>query len=75
MNSHYEPGVVRARTYRDILVGYLANEEAESFSPYGAPCRSDTTYLLSRRLMRLKTVSHIGKESNQLEDVRAGLAS
>lgn len=67
------PGVVRPRTYREVLVDYLANPEAKSLRADGSPCMSDTTGLLGRRRVRLKTVSHVGKESNQLEDVQTGL--
>jgi hypothetical protein len=67
------PGVVRPRTYRDILSDYLANPEPKSVAPDGGLCAADTAGLLDRRPVRLATLSHIGKESNQLEDVQAGL--
>jgi hypothetical protein len=67
------PGVVRPRTYRDILSDYLANPEAKSLAPDGTLWAADTTGLLARRPVVLKTVTHIGKESNRLEDVQAGL--
>lgn len=68
-----QPGIVRPRTYRDILSDYLANPEAKSLAPDGALCAADTVGLLARRPVRLATLSHIGKESNRLEDVQAGL--
>jgi hypothetical protein len=64
---------VRARTYRDILTTYLTNEEAKSLAPDGQPCQPDTQGLLRRRPVRIQTITHIGKESNRLEDRQAGL--
>jgi hypothetical protein len=67
------PGVLRPRTYRDILSDYLANPEPKSLAPDGIICGADTAGLLHRRPVHLGTLSHIGKESNQLEDVQARL--
>jgi hypothetical protein len=55
------------------LSDYLANPEPKSLAPDGALCAPEAAGLLRRRPVRLATLSHIGKESNQLEDVQAGM--
>jgi hypothetical protein len=67
------PATVRPRTYRDILAGYLANEEAKSLDPSGTLCHPSSRGLLRRRPARIRSVAYIGKESNRLEDAQAGL--
>jgi hypothetical protein len=67
------PSIVRPRTYRDVLTSYLANEESKSKDPDGTPCEPGTVGLLRRRPVRMRTVTHIGKESNRLEDAQTGL--
>lgn len=66
-------GIVTPKTYRDILTAYLAHEEAKSNAPDGQPCDPATAGLLQRRPVRLRIVTHIGKEANQLENTLAGL--
>jgi hypothetical protein len=72
-NGYVRPGVVRPRSYRDILRQYRTNEEVKSLGPEGQPCGQETRGLLGRRHVRLRTVTHVGKESNSLEDAQTGL--
>lgn len=65
-SGYITPGVVRVKTYRDVLADYLANAEAKSLAPDGGPCGPGTRGLLGRRPVRLRTLAHIGKESNRL---------
>jgi hypothetical protein len=71
--GYVRPGVVRPRSYGDVLRQYRANEEAKSLGPDGSPCEQRTHGLLQRRHVRMRTVTHIGKESNRLEDAQAGV--
>ena len=72
-HGRVRPGIVRPRSYRDVLAGYLTNEEAKSADSTGEPCRAGTRGLLNRRRVLIKTLTHIGKESNRLEDAQSGL--
>lgn len=66
---------VRVRTYADVLKAYRVHPEAKSRAPDGSSCRQDTIGLLARRPVRVHhdLIHFIGKESNKLEDVNAGL--
>ena len=66
-------GLVTVKTYRDILAEYATHPESKSADPAGTPCTRRTTGLLERRHVTARTITHIGKEANQLEDVQAGL--
>ncbi len=68
-------GVARVKTYRDVLREFRGHPEAKSAGPDGRPCGRGTVGLLRRR--RVQTVpellAYVGKESNRLEEVEAGL--
>jgi len=66
-------GLLTVKTHRDILAEYATHTEAKSADPTGGPCTRRTTGLLERRHVTARTITHIGKEANQLEDVQAGL--
>jgi len=66
-------GLVTVKTYRDVLAKYANHPESKSADPSGTPCTRRTTGLLERRHVSARTITHIGKEANQLEDVQAGL--
>lgn len=72
-NGYVREGVVRPRSYGDVLRQYRANEEAKSLGPEGQPCGQETRGLLRRRHVRVRTVTQVGKESNSLEDRQVGL--
>ena len=79
--QHYRIGVgrrtlgdrVQVKSIRDILMEYRVHPEAKSLGPDGLPCGRGTVGVLSRRPVRLGSVVYIGKESNALELVEAGL--
>ncbi len=61
------------KTYRDMLAEYAAHPEAKSNGPDGAPCGRQTVGILARRPVYARTITHIGKETNRLEEAQAGL--
>jgi hypothetical protein len=64
---------VRVKTYRDVLDQYRHHPEAKSLAPDGGLCRGTTVGLLHHRPVTAESVRHVGKESNKLEEVEAGL--
>ncbi len=62
-------GVVRVKTYGEVIEAYRVHEEAKSVGPDGQPCGKKTRGLLGRRsVAMLNGGKHIGKESNRLEE-------
>ncbi len=61
------------KSYRDVLAEYEVHPEPKSAALDGSPCGPGTRALLRRRAVRVGRVVHIGKESNRLEDIEAGL--
>lgn len=64
---------VRAKSYADVLDDYGTHPEYKSLGPDGRPAGRAARGLLSRRPVTVGSVHYIGKESNRLEDVEAGL--
>ena len=62
-------GVVRIKTYRDVVAEYRRHTEHKSLAPDGQPCSPTTVGLLRRRPVEAMRVVYTGKESNRLEDV------
>ena len=69
----YGGNIVRVKTYRDVLAEYLTHPEAKSLDPDGEVCSRQTIGLLQRRPVTRSSLSYVGKESNKLEEVEAGL--
>lgn len=69
------PDVARIKTYRDVLAEFRSHPEAKSAAPEGRPCDRRTAGLLDRRIVRSvrALTTHVGKESNRLEEVEAGV--
>jgi hypothetical protein len=67
------PGEVRVKTYRDVLAEYRRHPETKSLAPDGTLCSGQTVGLLRRRPVTALYLTHVGKESNRLEEVEAGL--
>jgi hypothetical protein len=67
------PGEARVKTYRDVLDEYRRHPEAKSLAPDGTLCTGATVGLLRRRPVTALYLTHVGKESNRLEEVEAGL--
>ncbi len=76
LDGHVRPGVVRVRTYRQVLTDYLAHPEPKSLGPEGEPVGRHTVGLLGRRPVEaVVPVRYIGKEGNRLEDRITGLVA
>jgi hypothetical protein len=69
----HDPMVAELTTYGDVLRAYEFHEEAKCAGSDGEPCGKQTIGVLGRRHVRILTLHFIGKESNLLEDVEAGL--
>jgi hypothetical protein len=65
--------IARVRTYEDILAEYDFHPEAKCADSVGRPCVRQTLGLLERRHVKIDQIKCIGKESNSLENVNAGL--
>ncbi len=65
--------VVGVKSYRDVLDAYRVNPEPKSLGPDGRPCTRLTIGLLTPRRVEALTIAHIGKESNLLDEIQAGL--
>jgi len=65
--------VVTVKTYRHTLAEYATHPESKSANATGARCRQQTRGLLARRSVTAQTITHIGKEANNLDDAQTGL--
>ncbi len=67
------PGVVRVRSFADVLAEFLAHGEVKSATARGEPAGASARGLLFRRHIMPSELRLIGKESNALEAAGAGL--
>lgn len=72
-DDHGTRNSARVKTYGDILEEYEFHPESKCADTKGNTCGKQTVGLLYRRHIRIQSISCIGKESNKLEDVEAGL--
>ncbi len=77
-NGQPSVNVVRVKSYGDVLREYATHPEPKSLGPDGTPCTRLTKGLLRQRPVEALPFGdglsvYIGKESNRLEDVQAGL--
>jgi hypothetical protein len=70
---HGGPGIARVKTYGDVFEEYEWHPESKSADANGEPAGKQTIGLLQRRHITIDHVLYIGRESNQLENVDAGL--
>lgn len=63
----------RVKTYGDVVTEYEFHPEAKCADGSGEACQRQTIGLLQRRHVKIDQIKCIGKESNSLEDVDAGL--
>ncbi|MGB6973821.1 MAG: hypothetical protein WBD67_03965 [Terracidiphilus sp.] len=63
----------RVQTYGDVLLEYAHHSESKCADEHGRPCDRQTIGLLFRRHVQIGEIVPIGKESNKLEEVDAGL--
>ena len=72
--GHYgDRHTARVKTYGDILREYEYHPESKCADAHGKVCGKQTIGLLQRRHVRIDQIKYIGKESNSLEEVEAGL--
>jgi len=64
---------VRVQSYGDVLSAYRVHPEAKSGIPEGERNAKLARGLLPRRPVRALSLAYIGKESNKLEEVEAGM--
>jgi hypothetical protein len=70
---HGDRHTARVKTYGEVLREYEIHPESKCADACGKPCGKQTVGLLQRRHVRIHLIKHIGKESNSLEEVEAGL--
>ena len=69
----FPEGVVGIKTYANVLNSYRKHPEAKFAGPDGKVCTTRTVGLLCRMPVQALYVDHVGKETNMLDDVQAGL--
>jgi len=72
-HNYERSGIVTVKTYRDLLDEYATHPEAKSANATGARRNRQSRGLLARRPVTAGTITHIGKEANNLDTVQAGL--
>jgi hypothetical protein len=63
----------RVKTYGEVIEEYEFHAESKCADPFGDECSKDTRGLLQRRRVKISEIKFIGKESNSLEQVEAGM--
>ena len=70
---HGSRGVARVKTYGEVLREYEFHPGAKSADAKGKPSGKQTVGLLRRRHVRVERIIYIGRESNRLEEMEAGV--
>lgn len=70
---HGSRGVARVKTYGEVLREYEFHLGAKSADAKGKPSGKQTIGLLGRRHVRVERIIYIGRESNRLEEMEAGI--
>jgi hypothetical protein len=70
---HGSRGVARVKTYSEVLRQYEFHLGGKSADAKGKPSGKQTLGLLRRRHVRVERIIYIGKESNRLEEIEAGV--
>jgi hypothetical protein len=73
VGHHGDRHTARVKTYGDVLIDYEYHPESKCADANGNTCSKQTIGLLQRRQVRIEKIKYIGKESNSLEEVDAGL--
>jgi hypothetical protein len=71
--DHGDRRTARVKTFGDVIEEYAYHPESKCADASGQPSGKQTLGLLQRRHVRVDSITPIGKESNSLEDVQAGL--
>ena len=64
--------IAHVKSVADVIAGYAAHAESKSAGPDGQRATSTTVGLLARQHVTPVYVFHLGKETNQLEEVAQG---
>ena len=70
---HGSRGIARVKTYGEVLREYEFHAGAKSADAKGKPSGKQTVGFLQRRHIRVAQISYIGRESNLLEEIEAGV--
>jgi hypothetical protein len=73
VGHHGDRHTARVKSYKDVLQEYEFHPESKCADAAGALCGKQTIGLLQRRHIQIDEIKYIGKESNSLEEVEAGL--
>ena len=65
--------IARVNSYAEVVLEYEFHPEAKCAGTDGNACEKQTVGLLQRRKIQISGIKYIGKESNLLEDVEAGI--
>lgn len=71
---HGSRDTARVKTYGEVVTEYEFHPESKCADAAGSACDKQTIGLLGRRRIKIDQIKCIGKESNSLENVDAGLA-
>jgi hypothetical protein len=72
---HGTRDAARVKTYGDVIREYACHPESKCADDVGNVCDKLTLGLLQRRHILIDSVTAIGKESNRLEEVDAGIVA
>jgi hypothetical protein len=70
---HGDRRTALVKTYGDVILEYEFHAESKCADAEGSPSDQQTLGLLQRRHVHIDVIKYIGKESNSLEEVDAGL--
>jgi hypothetical protein len=73
IGHHGNRHTARVKTYGEVLAEYGVHPESKCADATGKTCGKQTVGLLQRRHVRIAQIKYVGKESNSLEEVEAGL--
>ena len=71
--SYSSRRTARVKTFGDVISAYAFHAEPKCTDSKGNVCGKDTIGLLQRRRVKVDRIRFIGKESNLIEEVDAGL--
>ena len=71
--DHGDRRTARVKSYGDVIEEYEYHSESKCADASGQASGKQTLGLLQRRHVRIDSINAIGKESNSLEEVEAGL--
>jgi hypothetical protein len=71
--DHGTRSTARVKTYGDVIREYAFHPESKCADSEGNVCDKETIGLLQRRHIQIGYVKGIGKETNNLDDVEAGV--